>query len=85
MGITETILQRIQLFYQGYCGIQYYFQYDEKENKIIPIWVDAWDGNRPDFYGGPMDEAKEWTEKCGPLIHEQVENPYLMNESKESV
>lgn len=63
-------------------GTQYYFQYDEEENEIIPVWEDVWEGNQPDYYGGPMDEAKEWVEKCGSIIHGQRLNPYLPPEQQ---
>jgi hypothetical protein len=58
-------------------GTQYYIIYNEEDNSITSIWEEAWNGSQPDYYGGPIDEAKLWCEECGEVIYTQLNNPFL--------
>lgn len=29
-------------------------------DRVHSIWEEIWNGNQPDYYGGPIDEAIEW-------------------------
>lgn len=58
-------------------GTKYYFQYDKEMNRVIPVWEDVWEGNRPDFYGGSIRDAKEWVRTCGDIIYRQPLNPFI--------
>jgi len=58
-------------------GTQYYVVFDEENNTIKSIWEDAWEGNQPDYYGGPIDGAMEWCRECGEIFYMQFDNPFL--------
>ena len=72
-GILERVLDLVD-------GTQLYFNITEDkktgEIEINSLWSELWYGNQPDYYGGPIPEAKEWCEEIGKLVYEQLDCPF---------
>lgn len=41
-------------------GTELYLQVDTESGTVKSIWEEIWDGNQPDYYGGPIPEARQW-------------------------
>lgn len=44
-------------------GSELYLQVDESTGTVRSVWDSIWDGNQPDYYGGPIPEARKWVDE----------------------
>lgn len=56
-------------------GEDLYLKVSKDGKQIKDIWIDMWEGGQPSFYGGEIDEAKEWCEELGTLDYESIKCP----------
>lgn len=60
-------------------GTELYLQIDEDAGTVKSIWEEIWNGNQPDYYGGPIDGAREWVNELPGTTGEfylQLEYPW---------
>jgi hypothetical protein len=55
-------------------GTQYYVIVSE-DGSVESVWEYAWEGNQPDYYGGPIPEAIEWVCELGPEVYSSLYPP----------
>jgi hypothetical protein len=56
-------------------GEQIYLRINEESGTVEMLWQ-VWDGNQPSYYGGDLDEGREWVSELSTIVYTQDENPF---------